>query len=193
MVKFQRKFNQLVNAILLVGIAVLLISSAIRTSVASTLQSWLLQTGFLNAETPASLSLGRIGKPLALAHLDGTPLDTALLAKKTIFLHVWASWCPPCIAELPDIQQLVEAVSPEEVAFLLISVDKDEDKLTEFLTDHGYTFPVYRLLGELPDGIQYNAIPTTYIIAPSGEILYKHEGLAQYNHDEFRRFLLEAH
>ena len=191
MVKFQPKFNQFINVLLLVGVVVLLLSSSVRTTVASTLQSWLLKTGLMDADATASDALGTVGEPFALEHLDGTPLDSASLKGKPVFLHIWATWCPPCIAELPDIQRLVQSVSPEEVTFLLVSVDKDVSKVRAFLAKRGYTLPVYRLTEEFPSGIQYNVIPTTYVIAPSGQIIYKHEGLAQYNHDDFKKFLLE--
>ena len=192
MVKFRWKFNQIINVLLMVGVAVLLLSSSIRTSVASTLQEWLLKTGLLNAEAIPADALGTIDRQFALESLDGTPLDAAKLNGKPIFLHVWASWCPPCIAELPDIQRLVQSVSPEEVAFLLVTVDKNTDKARQFLQKNHYSLPVYRLTEELPSGIQYNVIPTTYVIAPSGKIIYKHEGLAQYNHEDFKEFLLRS-
>lgn len=193
MVQFRRRFNQFINVLLIVVAVVLLISSDIRTSVASTLQSWVLHTGLLDAEATASAELGSIDQPLALAQLDGTPLDSALLIGKPIFLHIWASWCPPCIAELPDIQQLVNSMSPQETTFLLVSVDKDVSKVRQFVSENQYSLPVYRLTGEFPPELEYNSIPTTYIIAPSGQILYKHEGLAQYNHDDFKQFLLDSH
>ena len=192
MVKFRVKFNQIVNALLIVGVGVLLLSSSIRTSVASTLQGWLLKTGLLNADATQTESLGTLDRQFTLEHLDGTPLDASSLEGKPIFLHIWASWCPPCIAELPDIQRLVQSVSPEEVAFLLVSVDKNAYQARQFLQKNGYTLPVYRFTETLSAGIQYNVIPTTYIIAPSGKIIYKHEGLAQYNHEEFKDFLLKS-
>ncbi len=116
----------------------------------------------------------------------------ATLDGKPIFLHIWASWCPPCIAELPDIQRLVQSVSPEEVAFLLVSVDKNLHQAQQFLQKNQVYPTGLPLHEELPDGIQYNVIPTTYIIAPSGKIIYKHEGLAQYNHEDFKQFLLRV-
>lgn len=192
MVKFRVKFNQIINVFLIVGIGVLLFSSSIRTSVASTLQGWLLKTGLLDAEAIPAEALGTLDRRFTLEHLDGTPLDASILEGKPIFLHIWASWCPPCIAELPDIQRLVQSVSPEEVAFLLVSVDKNAHQARQFLQKNQYTLPVYRFTETLPAGIQYNVIPTTYIIASSGKIIYKHEGLAQYNHEEFKQFLLKS-
>ena len=191
MVRFQRKFNQLINVLLLIGVVVLLFSSSLRTSAASTLQNWLLKTGLLDAEVTKYEGLGVVNEPWALAQLDGTPLDSAALEGKLIFLHVWATWCPPCIAELPDIQQLVQSVSSEDVTFLLVSVDKEGGTVQQFLEENQYTLPVYRLSEKLPSSVQYNVIPTTFVIDPSGQIIYKHEGLAQYNHEEFKQFLLK--
>ena len=192
MVRFQPKFNQLINVLLLIGVVVLLVSSSVRTSVTSTLQSWLLHTGLLNAEAAATNGLGTVHEPWALEGLDGTPLDSASLEGKLIFLHVWATWCPPCIAELPDLQQLVQSISPEEVTFLLVSVDREVSEVKQFLEKHQYSLPVYRLTETLPSGIQYNVIPTTFVIDSSGQIIYQHEGLAQYNHDAFKEFLLRS-
>lgn len=190
MVKSRINIHQIINALFVAGVAVLLISSSVRSTVVSTLQGWLLQTGLMDAEATSSGGLGSVDRPLPLVALDGTPLDTSTLAGKPVFLHIWASWCPPCIAELPDIQQLVRAVSSEEVAFLLVTVDKDVSKAQRFLQKNQYTdLPVYYPTERLPTDIQYNVIPTTYVIAPSGRIVYKHEGLAQYNHEEFKRFL----
>lgn len=190
MVKSRINIHQIINALFIAGVAVLLISSSVRSTVVSTLQGWLLQTGLMDAEATLSGGLGSVDRPLPLVALDGTPLDTSTLVGKPVFLHIWASWCPPCIAELPDIQQLVRAVSSEEVAFLLVTVDKDVSKAQRFLQKNQYTdLPVYYPTERLPTDIQYNVIPTTYVIAPSGRIVYKHEGLAQYNHEEFKRFL----
>ncbi len=189
MFKSRVSIHQITNGLLIISVIGLLLSSSLRLSVASTLQSWMLQTGLVDAEATANTSLGFVDRDLPLETLNGIPLDTTLLTGKPIFLHIWASWCPPCVAEMPDIQQLVNAVPAEEVAFVLLTVDKDPSKAQQFLTDRNYIgLPVYRAtvsLAELP----YSVIPTTYIIAPSGEVVYKHEGLAQYNHEKFREML----
>ncbi len=99
---------------------------------------------------------------------------------KIIFLNFWATWCPPCRAEMPDIQALYEKYSQDEnsdvvilgVAFPDQGDEKDAEGIARFLEDNGYTYPVLMDEGatlQLPYYI--TAFPTTFIINPDGNVL----------------------
>lgn len=99
---------------------------------------------------------------------------------KIIFLNFWATWCPPCRAELPYIQELYEEYSTDEdsdvvilgVTFPGLGNEQDIDGVKDFLTKNGYTFPV--LLDEnasLMVPYYINSFPTTFIILPGGKVL----------------------
>lgn len=99
---------------------------------------------------------------------------------KIIFLNFWATWCPPCRAEMPDIQALYEKYSQDEnsdvvilgVAFPNQGDEKDAEGIAKFLEDNGYTYPVLMDEGatlQLPYYI--TAFPTTFIINPDGNVL----------------------
>lgn len=98
---------------------------------------------------------------------------------KTVFLNFWATWCPPCRAELPDIQKLYESYSQEgENALIVLGVagplmgqEKSEEEITAFLEENGYTYPVLMdTEGELFGQYGIYAFPTTFMIDREGNV-----------------------
>ena len=110
---------------------------------------------------------------------------------KTIFLNLWATWCPPCIAEMPDINNLYNELDSDRVAFVMISRDNDFGHAIKFVSKKEYDFPIYSLRSRLPEEFQTSSIPNTFVISPKGEIVAKRIGMAKYNTDEFRQFISE--
>jgi thiol-disulfide isomerase/thioredoxin len=109
---------------------------------------------------------------ITVKSLDGkrTLKLSDLRNKKPVFLNFWASWCPPCREEMPSIQKLYERMK-DEMEFVAISVDSNEDALKKFLKDKDYKFPIYhegwRKAAEL---YKIRAIPTTFLIDKKGVI-----------------------
>ncbi len=98
---------------------------------------------------------------------------------KVVFLNFWATWCPPCRAEMPDIQALYEELSAEEdpevvvlsVAFPGLSGEKDAAGVRAFLEENGYTYPVLMdASGELMQEYFITAFPTTFLIDREGDL-----------------------
>ena len=190
MVNSRVNIHRIINYLVIAGVMAMVLFPSVRTSVMSTLQRGLLGTGLMDAEPEITEPLGTVDRSLALETWDGTPLNSATTVGKPIFLHFWASWCPPCVAELPDVHRLIRAMPEEEVVFLLVTTEDDIDREKQFLRKNDYTdLPVYRIAGALPASLSHRVIPTTYVISPSGKIVYRHEGLAQYNHEAFKEFL----
>lgn len=99
---------------------------------------------------------------------------------KIVFLNFWATWCPPCKAELPYIQELYEeyqAMEDADVVFLGVVFpsyrnEQDVEGVTEFLSEKGYTFPVLMdTEASLMQSYYITAYPTTYMIDPDGNVL----------------------
>lgn len=110
---------------------------------------------------------------------------------KTIFLNFWATWCPPCIAEMPNIQALYEDLSDDEdIVFVMLSLDEDHDKARAFMERKEFTMPVYFLIGRQPGVYNSTVVPTTYVISRSGDIVVEKRGMAKYNTTSFKEFLL---
>ncbi len=98
---------------------------------------------------------------------------------KTIFLNFWATWCPPCRAEMPDIQKLYENAETEgDDALIVLGVaapnlgqEQDEEGIKAFLEQNGYTYPVLMdTTGELFNGYGIYSFPTTFMIDREGNV-----------------------
>jgi thiol-disulfide isomerase/thioredoxin len=160
------------------------------TIVQSWLQQGLLYTGIMQPDVryaeehdiPASFDLD-------LVTLAGEPVSLESFRGKTIFMNFWATWCAPCLAEMPFIENLYQDMKDEDVVFLLISTDDNVETARKFVDAKGYTLPNYRLAGRVPDVYNVRTLPTTYVIAPSGSMATVHVGMANYDTRGFRTFL----
>ena len=88
-----------------------------------------------------------------IVSLNGETVDLNDLKGKVLFINFWATWCPPCVAEMPNIHSLYKKykkVESDSIVFLMISVDDDWQKVKDFISRKEYTFPVYRLDSHLP-------------------------------------------
>ena len=140
---------------------------------------------------PVALSENRIGADFLLQDLQGNTVKFSSLQNKVIFLNVWATWCPPCIAEMPGIQSLYNKVKMnEDIAFVLLSVDENGlNKVKKFVAKKGYTFPVFLPAGNFPAEFESQSIPTTFILDKTGKIVSRHEGMAHYDTPEVKEYL----
>jgi thiol-disulfide isomerase/thioredoxin len=128
-----------------------------------------------------------------LRDLEGKKLEMSDLKGKVIFLNLWATWCGPCRVEMPSIQNLYNSVDKEKVAFVILSLDQDNQnkKVVQYIRDKEFNFPVYQPASPLPKLLRVNTIPTTFIIGPDGKVKSKKTGMANYDTDEMREFLKE--
>jgi thiol-disulfide isomerase/thioredoxin len=126
---------------------------------------------------------------LALISLDGQPANLSNFRGKVVFLNLWATWCAPCVAEMPGIQRLYEQVDTSKVAFVMLSLDENVEKARRFIKRKAYTFPVYQLTGDVPEAYSTASIPTTFVIAADGRMVVRKEGMAQYDGEKFVSFL----
>lgn len=122
-----------------------------------------------------------------LTDLDGTPVSFSSFKEKLVFLSFWATWCPPCRAEMPNIQNLYEQYG-DRVSFVLAS-QEDPETISGFLSEHGFSMPVYRLVQNPPPRLSTSSIPTTYLITPEGKITVKKTGAARWDGKFFTTYL----
>lgn len=129
---------------------------------------------------------------LSLVDKDGKTFKLSELKGKVLVLNFWATWCQPCIAELPSFQQLHSSLANEkEIAFLAIEMDQDYEKAAKFFKKKDYSIPLYSLGSALPSDMQTNSIPMTIIIAKNGEIVIKKIGMLDFASPKLRRNLLQ--
>lgn len=139
--------------------------------------AWIILTrpapGALEGSSPAFARPGFQAPDFELQTLTGEAVALSSLRGKPIIINLWASWCPPCQAEMPSFQRVYEDYHNQGVVILAINLtlqDREEDARQYILENH-FSFPV--LLD--PDGAverQYStrALPTTYFISANGFI-----------------------
>jgi thiol-disulfide isomerase/thioredoxin len=182
------KKREIIEWIILLGIAGTLYITGYHTEVIGFIQRTALSTGLFSPST-APESTKAASFDFRLTNSAGRKLDFAEFEGQTLFVNFWATWCPPCIAEMPDIQNLYEKIG-DEVTFVMISVDDNQFKAKQFIQDKEYEFPLYFLDSSLPPTYNARTIPTTYVISPEGKIVAEHHGMAKYDSEEFRDFIL---
>jgi thiol-disulfide isomerase/thioredoxin len=184
--------------ILFFGAFAVVMTTDLRQPVVSTLQRGLLASGLWRATPPAapaglpvrfaSLRAG-YPYPLPLLTLDGRPANLQQFRGKAVLVNLWASWCPPCLAEMPGLQALYQKTDTSKVAFVLISLDANPNKARALLKRKGYTLPVFFPAAPLPAPFNSPSIPSTVILTPSGRLADRHDGMADYDTPEFRAAL----
>ena len=95
------------------------------------------------------------------------------LRDKPVFINFWATWCPPCVKELPHIQAKYEEYK-DKINFVAISLDSEQDAPAQFIPAKGYTFPVgYGNEREISRAYNVEAIPMSFIIDTNGVVKAK--------------------
>ena len=110
---------------------------------------------------------------IQLTDLDNRAIDMKQYKGKNVVINFWATWCNPCIAEMPSIQELQYRLKDENIVFLLAS-DDDVNEIQSFKNSNHYTFNYTRLESLASMNIQ--AIPTTFIYAPDGSLVFSETG-----------------
>lgn len=159
-------------------------------------QRILLMTGIMQPEVQEQEPVEQFPQAdfsLSLTDLDGNRVNLADMKGKVIFLNFWATWCPPCIAELPGIEKLQKDMASDDVVFVLVNTDMEKEKMDAFLKRKEYNdLPVYRpypSTHRIPESYRMGAIPTTIVIDKSGRIRLTQKGMADFDTEEFRNFL----
>ncbi len=120
----------------------------------------------------------------------GETVKISELKGKVIFINFWASWCPPCRAEMPTIEKLYDQFkSNEDVVFLIVNADEDFSKAARYMQDHDYEMPVYVPAGNIPYVYLSGALPTTVMINKQGEMVFRHAGAADYSDPKMVEFV----
>jgi len=176
------------------GAFAVVMGTDLRLPVVSTLQRGLLASGLWHATPPVAPAmlaspLAEYPYPLPLFTLDGRPANLRQFRGKAVLVNLWASWCPPCLAEMPALQALYQKTDTSKVAFVLISLDANPNKARALLKRKGYTLPVFFPAAPLPAPFDSPSIPSTIILTPSGRLADRHDGMADYDTPEFKAAL----
>ena len=122
-----------------------------------------------------------------LTDLENRPFDFETQRGKVILVNFWATWCPPCVAEMPSMQKLYDDYG-EKVTFMFVTSD-DRQKVENFLKRKNLNLPVYYPDSETPETLKSKLLPTTYIINSKGEIVVAETGAADWNSNKTRALI----
>jgi thiol-disulfide isomerase/thioredoxin len=98
---------------------------------------------------------------------------------KPIFINFWATWCPPCIAEMPSIQNFYDKYK-DKVDFYLVS-NEDMSLMKQHMEKRGFNMPVYQLASTVSEKFRSRKIPTSFLISPEGKIVMLKQGAADWD------------
>jgi len=142
-----------------------------------------MELGTLGFQIPT----GQFEAPdFTLKDLKGKDVTLSSLKGKLVFLNFWATWCPPCRAEMPSMQTLYEKYEDKGLVILAVNLREDKKTVEKFLKKNGYTFPVVLDSEGAVGGGMYgvSGIPTTYFIGSDGYILGRLVGTREWDGEE---------
>lgn len=122
-----------------------------------------------------------------LSEVDGTTHNAEIGKGKVTFISYWATWCPPCIAELPSIEALYSDYG-NQVNFILLT-QEDAEVVNRFLEKKGLDLPIFIPRMQAPEPLYSRSIPTNYLIDGTGKIIIKETGAADWNSAQVREIL----
>lgn len=179
------------------AVIAVLYATGLHTEVLGTMQRALLWTGLFDAETSELAIID--GPTLSSADYDfsmenngGELLSLEDYRGDVVFINVWASWCPPCVAEMPTIETLYERVEGQNnIKFILLTMDEEPQDAVNFMEEKEFKLPYHFPKSSIPQHFQSPYLPTTYVLSKEGQVIYKNEGIADYSSLNFSRWLQE--
>ena len=143
------------------------------------------------------LQTGQAVPDFQLPALAGGTGDLASYRGRVVLLNFWATWCPPCVAEMPSLDRLSRALAPEGLVVVGVSVDNDEAALRDFVARHRLGFAILRDQGaHTAAAYRVTGYPQTFLIGRDGMLEKTFLGPAEWDTPEavayFRGLLARA-
>jgi len=124
---------------------------------------------------------------LMLEDLAGNTVNLSDYSNRLIYISFWATWCPPCRAEMPSIQKLYDGYGDKMPMFLITT--EERSKVENYLTENGYNLPVYFQRSASTGIMDIQSYPTSMLISDKGKVLVHKKGAADWNSRTFRKTL----
>jgi thiol-disulfide isomerase/thioredoxin len=121
----------------------------------------------------------------AMTDATGKTINLSSFTGKKIFVNLWATWCPPCRAEIPSIEALARNVDKDKTVFIMLSLDDNFDVAKHFAKRTGLKLPVYYPAEKLPSLFNTEGIPATFIFNENGDLIKQNTGADDYSTQEY--------
>lgn len=118
---------------------------------------------------------------------NGKPYDFNDAKGKVVLINFWATWCPPCIAEMPSMEKLYKDYN-EDVVFLFVS-NESQAVISKFKEKNDYEFLVHSSISPSPKLLEASSIPRTFVLDRQGHIVIDKNGAADWNSTSVRELL----
>jgi Peroxiredoxin len=139
------------------------------------------------AEKTDTVQLGK-AQDFTLVDLEGNKVSLSDFKGKKVFLNFWATWCPPCKAEMPEIEKVYQETKDSDVVILGVEIGEPLDTVKTFIVKNNYNFKV--LLDQdqsVATTYGISAIPTSYFIDEEGNIISKRVG--EMNYEDMKEYI----
>jgi len=142
-----------------------------------------------------NLTAGAAFPDIAMQQLDGGKVSIKHYRGKLVVLNAWATWCEPCRREMPNLQQLSDALDPERFAVIGLAQDEDDHLVREYLLDQKVSFTSYiDPAGEIAtDQLGIQIFPYTLLIGPDGRFIQRIGGPREWQRQEVIDLLEKAY
>lgn len=153
----------------------------------------LMQVGFLKPSiTQEQKEISTDLSNIKFKDAKGAELNLAQLNGKVVFINFWATWCPPCLAEMPSINNLHQKFSADkDVVFIMVDADGDFPKSQNYMDKRKYKMPVYTMASSIPENLFKGSLPTTIVFDKKGRVSFHEEGAANYGSQKFIDFITQ--
>lgn len=118
---------------------------------------------------------------------EGKSIDFNDMKGKVVLVNMWATWCPPCVAEMPSLEKLYKDYG-NKMVFLIVAHDTPK-KVTPFMVKNKFTMPIFYEETQTPKELVSTSIPTTFLIDKNGEIVISKKGAADWNSTATRKII----
>lgn len=107
---------------------------------------------------------------------------------KAVLINFWATWCPPCRAEIPELIELRKKFTEDDLVMIGVSVDQDRSALDGFMLNEAeFNYPIYFAADDVGPAFRIQSIPRTLLYDPSGKRVFDKEG--SYPGEMFVRYI----
>lgn len=123
------------------------------------------------AAPTAAAQTSQAAPDFSFTYLDGTKSRLSELRGKPVFLNFWATWCPPCVGEMPHFNAVYPRYK-DKINFLAISLDDSMQEANAFMQQKGYSFPAgYGNVNDIAGKYEIQGIPTSLLLDANGNVI----------------------
>jgi thiol-disulfide isomerase/thioredoxin len=175
--KQQSLFGKILDILLVVLILLLVIPATRKELMTYTSKVRMYLTSVNDNENDASPLEGK--NSLLFEDSEGNQYSLNDFNDKPVFINYWATWCPPCRAEMPTLQKLYDDYG-DQVQFLFIS-NESFNTIQNYINQQGYDLPVYKVKSRPSGSLAYQVLPTSLLISEDDKVVFKKVGAVNWH------------